>query len=320
MRASLKTYQPDRDFLRVRDFLKQTYAAFPGPYNWGIERWNYARYFVAPMLGADPDKPQDDAGERRAIKLWEDLVGLWEDEQGDIVGVTCVEHPDPSHDGFGEIFVLRHPQHPELIEDMLAFGEAHYVHPEKQRVYIWAYDDDTALNTVLERRGYVCREEPTSHHLEYTFGDLGQLELPEGFSLLSAAEKNDIEKLREVFGRGFNHEDPADWPSENAYRELQKAPDYNLEHHLVIVAPDGTYASSCIVWIDAENRVGHLEPLATHPDYRRLGLASQVQREGMRRLQSKGAVRMPMTGGFEPFYRAFGFTEQRTQHPWVKQL
>jgi len=320
MKARRKVYEPDHDFLRIRDFLKQTYASFPGPFNWGIERWNYARYFVAPMLGADPGNPRDDTGERRAIALWEELVGLWENENGEIVGVTCVEHPDPSHDGFGEIFVQRHPQHPELIEEMIAFGEARYVHPEKERVYIWAYEDDTALNAVLQRRGYERRDEPTCHHLEYRFGDLGQLALPDGFRLISMADENDIEKRREIFGRGFNHEDPKDWPSAYAYRELQKAPDYQLAHDLVIIAPNGTYAACCIVWLDEVNHVGHLEPLGTHPKYRRLGLASEIQREGMRSLQAKGATHMPMTGGFEPFYVAFGFEEQRTQYPWVKQL
>ncbi len=84
------------------------------------------------------------------------------------------------------------------------------------------------------------------------------------------------------------------------------------------MAPDGTYAACCIVWYDEVNRVGHLEPLGTHPDYRRMGLATQIQFKGMRRLQTLGATHMPMTGGFEPFYRAIGFEQQRAQHPWIK--
>ncbi len=84
------------------------------------------------------------------------------------------------------------------------------------------------------------------------------------------------------------------------------------------MAPDGTYAACCIVWHDEVNRVGHLEPLGTHPDYRRMGLATQIQFEGMRRLQTLGATHMPMTSGFEPFYRAIGFEQQRAQRPWIK--
>ena len=44
MRAELTAYRPDVDFIRVRDFLAETYGCFAAPLNWGIERWNYARY------------------------------------------------------------------------------------------------------------------------------------------------------------------------------------------------------------------------------------------------------------------------------------
>jgi len=318
MKARQRSYDHEQDFARVRAFLANTYASFDAPVNWGIERWNYARYFVAPMLGSYGTDTGTPDGSLKAIALWEDLVRIWEDERSAIVGVTCIEHPDPTHDAFGEIFVQRHPDHIDLLEEMLIYGETYYVHPERNRVYIWVYDDDEDLLDAVKRRGYERREEPVANHLDYVFDDLGSLELPTGYRLISMAEENDIEKRREIFGRGFNHEDPKDWPSTFAYRELQKAPDYRKEHDLVIVAPDGTYAACCIVWYDEVNRVGHLEPLGTHPDHRRKGLATQLQFEGMRRLRKLGATHMPMTGGFEPFYLAVGFRKQRITRPWIK--
>jgi GNAT superfamily N-acetyltransferase len=320
MTASMRTYHPETDFIRVRDFLKATYAKFPFPCNWGIERWNYARYFVAPMLGAYGTEDGTPEGSLKAIELWESLVRIWEDDAGEIVGVTCIEHPDPTHPGFGEIFIQRHPRHIDLLEEMLAFGEETYVHPERNRVYIWTYDDDADLVEVIGSRGFVRREEPISHHLEYVIGDLPELELPDGFRLSSMAEENDIEKRREIFGRGFNHEDPKEWPSAFAYRELQRAPDYWRENDLFIVAPDGTYVACCIVWYDEATRVAHLEPLGTHPDYRRKGLATQIQFAALRRAKELGATHMPMTGGFEPFYQAIGFEERRVQRPWIKEF
>jgi len=315
----MRSYEPDRDFIRIRNFLNETYSAFPNPYNWGLERWNYARYFVAPFIGAyGLDKGEDEAS-LKAIALWEEFVRVWEDEDSKIVGATCIEHPDPRDRGYGEIFVQRHPEYVDLLEEMIVFGEIHYVNPEMNRVFMWAYEDDADLIAVLKARGFVLKEGSVQHHLEYTFGELPPLELPEGFQLLSMAEQNDIEKRREIFGRGFNHEDPKEWPSAFSYRELQKAPDYRKEHDLFIVAPDDTYAACCIVWYDDVNRVGHLEPLGTHPDYRRMGLATQIQFEGMRRLEALGATRMPMTGGFEPFYRAVGFVEKKgKERPWIK--
>ena len=320
MTTRMRSYEPNRDFLRVRDFLNATYAKFPFPCNWGLERWNYARYFVAPMLGGYGTEDGSSKRSLKAIALWEDMVRIWEDDAGEIAGVTCIEHPDPNDRQYGEIFVQRHPDHLDLLEEMIVYGEETYVNPEMNRVFVWVYDDDQDLVNAVKRRGFVRRDEPVTHHLEYVIGELPRPELPEGFRILSMANENDIEKRREIFGRGFNHEDPKEWPSAFSYRELQKAPDYHLENDLIIVAPGGTYASCCIVWYDEVNRIAHLEPLGTHPDYRRLGLATQIQLEALRRAKALGATRMPMTGGFEPFYRAFGFEERRVEHPWIRKF
>ncbi len=318
MRVRRCTYTPNRDFVRIRDFLAHTYAAFDAPVNWGIERWNYARYFIAPMLGSYGTEDGTPDGAIRSIKLWEDSVGLWETEAGEIAGATCIEHPDPEHPGFGEMYVQRHPDHLALLDEMIAYGEERYRNPKENRVSIWIYEDDSALQDVVVRRGYNKRAEPVSTHLEYTIGDLPEPRLPDGFRLISMAEENDIERRREIFGRAFNHEDPKEWPSAFAYCELQKAPDYRKKHDLVIVAPDGTYAACCIVWYNQVDRIGHLEPLGTHPDFRRRGLATAIQQEGLRRLKALGATRMPMTGGFDPFYLAFGFRHVRDAHLWTK--
>jgi len=311
-------YQPERDFLRVRDFLTRTYRAFPLPLNWGLERWNYARYFVAPMLGSFGTDHGTPTGSLDAIRLWERMVRLWENGAGEIVGVTCIEHPDPTHSQFGEIFVQRHPEHPELLDEMIAIGESLYMDPRRGRVHLWAFDADEALIRVLRARGFHRKEEPVAHLLECEIRDLPPPELPRGYHLLSMADVNDIDKRREIFGRSFNHEDPREWPSPFAYRELQRAPDYRKEYDLFIVAPDGGYAACCIVWHDKKNQIGYLEPLGTHPDHRRKGLANAILQEGLRRLWRDGARRMPMMGGFDPFYQAFGFIYRATQHPWVR--
>ena len=49
MSAQRVPYQPG-DFLAVRDMLSEEYAHYGREISWRIERWNYARHFVAPML------------------------------------------------------------------------------------------------------------------------------------------------------------------------------------------------------------------------------------------------------------------------------
>jgi mycothiol synthase len=320
MMATVRKYEPEGDFVRIRDFLARFYAAFGGPFNWGIERWNYARYFVAPMLGACGTEDGTPKGSLRAIRFWEDHVAIWEDEDGHIVGVANIEHPDPEHPAFGEIFVQRHPEHHVLLDDMLAYAEQHFVDPKKNRVYLWVYDDDAELREAVDRRGYVKNAKVSSSHLEYPIGELPQPNLPSGYVLRTMAEETDIERRREVFGRSFHHEDPREWPSAFSYRELQTAPDYRHENDLVVVASDGTYVACCIVWYDEVNRVGHFEPVGTRPEYRRRGLGREVVFEGLRRLKALGATRVSMTGGFDPFYEAIGFRRVRTCYPWIRTL
>jgi len=319
MTARMRIYEPERHFLRVRNFLNETYCAFPYPYNWGMERWNYARYFISPMVGAYGLEEDTQEAGLEAIKMWEDMVRIWEADDGKIAGVTCIEHADLTHPGFGEIFIQRHPDHLDLIDEMLAVGEELYIHPEKRKTFIWAFESDEMLKRTLEERGYIRKEESKNPYLVYSFSDVPQIELPDGYHLQTMADENDIDKRREVFGRGFDHEDPKEWPSAFSYHELQRAPDYRKENDLVIVAPNGDYAACAIVWHDNVNKVGHLEPLSTHPKHRRKGLAKALLCEGIKRLQALGSTWMPMENGGEPFYHAFGFVEKGTQYAWIKQ-
>jgi predicted N-acetyltransferase YhbS len=244
-------------------------------------------------------------------------VGLWE-VGGEIAGVTTIEHPVLWHPGYGEIFVQRHPEHLHLLGEMVAHGERSYANPGTGRAHILAYEDDTPLLEVLESRGYVRNPTPASSHLELELGEVPPPDLPAGYRLLSMADECDLERRREVVGRAFNHTDPREWPSALAYRELQRAPDYRPELDLVIAAPDGTYAACAIVWYDELNRVGHLEPLGTRPEFRQRGLARELLHEGLRRLRRLGATRMPMTGGHDPFYAALGFRHRRRSFVWQK--
>jgi ribosomal protein S18 acetylase RimI-like enzyme len=56
-----------------------------------------------------------------------------------------------------------------------------------------------------------------------------------------------------------------------------------------VEAPDATMASSAIMWLDEANRTVEFEPVGTHPDYRRLGLARAMMLHGMRLARAAGA-------------------------------
>jgi len=71
MTPTRRPYAPDPDFLRIRGFLNETYAAFPRPFNCGPERWNDARHFIAPMIGGYGRDADREAPARASIARWE---------------------------------------------------------------------------------------------------------------------------------------------------------------------------------------------------------------------------------------------------------
>jgi predicted N-acetyltransferase YhbS len=320
MKVRLGKYKPEQDFVRIRDFLVETYRAFEGIYNWRLERWNYARYFVAPFLGTYGQEEPDLEDSLKAIRFWEDAIRVWENDAGEIVGVVNIEAPVAWHPEFGEAFFQRHPQYDFLLDEMLDYAEETFADEKRPAHTIHIYEYDEPLQALAHERGYRRDAEHPHHDSEFIIrGELPTLKLPEGYVLQSMAQENNIELRREIFGRAFDHPDPSEWPSAFSYEELQKAPDYRKDLDLYIIGPDGKYVSCCIIWYDGHNRMGMLEPVGTHPDYRRQGFGGEVVMEGIRRAAALGAEKVYVGSG-QPFYEAIGFQKKYVSYRWTKEF
>jgi len=320
MKTKLGKYRPEQDFLRIRDFLVDTYRMFEKPINWRIERWNYARYFVAPMLANYEQEVPSPEDCLKAIRFWEDTIGVWENEAGEIVGVVNIEHPDTTHPGWGEAFFQRHPSYDFLLDEMLDYAEANLRNKEKNVLFVPIYDYDESFQSLAQKRGYQKNTEHPGYDSVFIIqGNLPEPNLPEGYALQSMADENNLELRRKAFGMGFNHPDPKEWPSLLSYQELQKAPDYRKDLDLYVVAPDGEFAAFCIVWYDERNRMGIFEPVGTQPAYRRRGLARAAVVEGIRRVAALGAEKV-LVGSGQEFYTAIGFEKKSASYHWTRQF
>ncbi len=318
-KARHRKYKPEQDFIRIRDFLVGTYGSFDKLLNWRIERWNYARYFVAPFLGTYGQKEPNLEDGLKAIRFWEDTIGVWESDDNEIVGVVNMEHPDPGHPGFGEAFLQRHPQYAFLLDEMLDYAEATLVNRKTNTLFIYVYDYDDQLQTLVRQRNFEKDAERVRWDSKFVIRDLPEQRLPEGYVMQSMAQENNIELRREIFGRAFDHPDRTEWPSAFSYEELQKAPDYRKDLDLYIVGPDGKYGACCIAWYDSHNRMGIFEPVGTHPDSRGLRLGKAVVSEGIRRLAKLGAEKV-WVGSGQRFYEAIGFEKTCVSHRWTKKF
>ncbi len=75
---------------------------------------------------------------------------------------------------------------------------------------------------------------------------------------------------------------------------------------------------------DEVNRHGIIEPVCTHPDHTRRGLATALILDGLGRLRDLGAVTASVdTGDMGPanaLYRSIGFTESYRGRTWRRDL
>ena len=98
-----------------------------------------------------------------------------------------------------------------------------------------------------------------------------------------------------------------------------RAPNFLKDLTVVVVAPDENYVSYSGMWVVPENRVAYVEPVATDPDYRRMGLGKAAVLESLRRAAALGAE-VAWVGSDQGFYKAIGFETMFAAYPWVKVL
>ncbi len=138
----------------------------------------------------------------------------------------------------------------------------------------------------LRTRGYEI--EPAARAFLYHLRELGDLPdpmLPDGYRLRTV-EPADLEARVELHRVVW---EPSRVTVES-FSKLQTVWPYRADLDCVVEAPDGSLVAYCLAWLDDANRVGELEPVGTHPDYRRRGLASAVCLFALKRLKEEGAT------------------------------
>ena len=113
--------------------------------------------------------------------------------------------------------------------------------------------------------------------------------------------------------------------AENRRTLITKSPTYRPELDLVVVAPDGSFASFCIAWYDERNKLGVFEPVACHECHRRRGLTTALMTEALCRLKDLGATvaAVGAVGGNDvsnAFYESLGFHTVDLCYRWRKTL
>lgn len=293
---------PD-DIERVRQFLFDMYRLTQSGLNWEIRRWEGQFYHAR------------DITQRSDQRSWSDLIRIWETADGQIVGVA---HPEDGDDVWLEI----HPDHRDLENEMFAWAEAPLakVNDEGKHVlHALQIEGDEWRADVLWGRGFEQTEWWAVQRWRDMRTPVPELDVAEGYTVRSVypGDHADHARLATVIGAGFGRELPLE-----VLTNFWKSPSYNPDLILVAEAPDGSFASHAGVTYNPETGLGIFEPVCTHPDHRRKGLAKACMTEGLHRLKALGAVRATVgTGGTNSsnvLYEGLDFTEVERVNIWRK--
>ena len=223
-------------------------------------------------------------------------IGIWEDD-GKIVALTTFE------DKPGQAFFLVDDEYSNLKEEMLQYALENLRSDGKIKLMI--DDRDAEMQRFAKKKGLRPTQDreldsviDIDSSLSYT--------LPDGFSISSAQDEIDLSKLNRVMWRGFNHEgEPPEDLLEFRRRSIH-GPHQDLSLIIKTVAPNGEYASYCGMWYEPGTDYAIVEPVATDPSYRLMGLGRAAVLEGVIRCGKLGAKRA-YVGSSQQFYYNIGF-------------
>lgn len=303
MTIQSRPLQGKDDALRLRQFLIETYTLMGREFNWETRRWEGSYWCVSDAALAD--------------LLWGANTTLWETAEGMIVGAAIPDGP-------GDLALQIHPAYRALEDEILEWAEAHLAVASEDgrcRLIAWAFDWDTERQERLQRRGYVQSPNQCFKHRRRAASDpVPDAPIAEGYVIRSVQPTTaDEERWVACSNATFNQSYAPEY-----HRNFQVySPSHNYDLHIIAEAPDGTFAAFAGLTVESVNRYATFEPVGTHPNHRRKGLARAVMVEGLRRLQALGTADVVYvanwgTADAGQLYAAVGLEHYATFTVWEK--
>jgi mycothiol synthase len=172
------------------------------------------------------------------------------------------------------------------------------------------FDCDAARITLLSAMGFEHFRNWDHVRERDLDGEIPDPGLCRGF-VLRHARAEDADQLAAARNSAFNE----DWTGGQYLSAVMDKPGYAASREIVAEAPDGRIAAFTVYWVDPLNKIGHFEPVGTHHEFRRRGLARAVMLHAMRQMQEGGMSRVTVNHLADNIpalglYEAIGFAKQ----------
>jgi hypothetical protein len=262
----------DAEFAEMRRLLADSNAALGWPLNWTFSRldnWRYASW----------DRTDDEF--RQLAQLW---------RKGErLLGFTVLEGPD------GWLTLQVRPEARALEPAMLEWAEARFQGERSVLEVVCAADDHRRIE-LLSARGYTLQGPAENMRAYDPALPRDPVALPPGYAFSDLAMFTDSAAYCQLERVAFNN----DYIDGNWFRGKTSAPGYDPRLHVIVLSPQGAPVAVAHGWADETTGTAEIDPVATHPDHRRLHLAQAAILEAFRRLAARG-VRVAWIGsGPEP--------------------
>lgn len=239
-------------------------------------------------------------------EVWQSNICLWMDADR-LIGWTLLSLDESAFDVYTVPELRGDPRESEMLAqavDELSMLDTIQV--------FWIAESDNIRRRWFEGNGFTSLEKHTVRFTRSLSGPLNCPALPDGFHIRTSRGTKEDARLRAVASHAaFGSEKPFDEYWQRTWR-LMQSPIYVPEHEIFVIAPNGQVASYCIVWTDELNKVGHFEPVGTHPDFQRKGLGKCLLFDSLRRLRLEGMNEADVCTNHDneaaiPLYKSVGF-------------
>ncbi len=230
-------------------------------------------------------------------------IGVWEDDN-EIVSLATYDCE------LGRSYLCVNKNYRYLLKEMILYSQISFSKDNKYSALI--PDSDYEFQDIAAELCYTpTKKKETDAYYPIKLEKI-TYEIPEGFKISSMNETYDIYKYGEVLWKGFDHEINGEGkydPDEGKLRALNnemKRPNVNLSLKIIVIAPNGEFVSYCGMWKDNDSKISLVEPVATVPEYRKLGLGRAAVLEGIKKCGQLGATKA-FVGSSQQFYYNIGF-------------
>jgi ribosomal protein S18 acetylase RimI-like enzyme len=311
MTIRVRDFRWARDFESVRKFLADIFNIRKSYTNWTpLELENL-------KFGPGGTEYLDEEDEY--LKIWE----AFDEAHQNALRIIAVSYTKPS----GNCWLSVHPHHTSAAREIVLWmqnrvKEMKGDEGKEVKMNFVVDDNDEELILLLSGLGFRKGEIDGDKQIRSLDCPVPTYSLPEGYTIRHAVIEKDFQKYRAVQMAVFPHIVSM---SKELLQLYSTASFYHEDLDIIAVGPDGRFAAFCTARIDPLSKIAELEPVGTHPDYRKLGLARAVICESLKRLEKYRPSAVVILGaapteGARRLYESVGFVNEGARHYWVQMV